>query len=105
MPGNELAVVGLLAKVEVEVDSVLQKMHHAIAAHDENRHQPQTEAQALRRHLDQRGGHKEARAQRQKVAQIAFDDQDQPPSHIGQGGYCAENERALLHWLIPLRLS
>ncbi len=84
VPGDELAVMRLLAKVEVGVDGVFQQMHHAIAGHDEDRPQPRTQTQALGRHLQQRRGHQEAGAQGHKVAQITLDaagtHQNQPPA-------------------------
>ena len=54
MPGDKLAVMRLLAKMEVGVDGVLQQMHHAIAGHDEPRPQHRmqfVQFQALGRHL------------------------------------------------------
>ena len=80
----------LLAIVEVGVDGVLEQMHDAIAGHDEDRAQRRTQAEALRGHLQQGGGHKKAGAERNEVAQVALDavgaHQHQAAGYVGQRG-------------------
>jgi hypothetical protein len=96
MPGDKLAVVRLFAIVEVGIDGVFQQMHHAIAAHDQNRSQARAQAQAFGHHLKQGGGDQKAGPQGHEVAQVALDalgaHQHQPAGHVGQRGNRAENE-------------
>ena len=90
MPGDKFAAMRLLAVVEVRADGVLQQVHDAVAGHDENGPEARTHAKALGSHLQQSDSHQEARAQGDKVAQVAFDalgaDQYQAAGHVGQRG-------------------
>jgi len=99
MPGDELARVRLLAKVEVSVHRMLKQMNRAVAGHDEDgaERRVRIQPQAFGHHLQQSCGHEKSRAESYEIAQVAFDalgaHQDQPASHVGQRGDCTQNER------------
>ena len=63
------------------------------------------QAQAFRGHLQQGGGHEEAGAERDEVAQVALDaagaHQHQAAGHVGQRGDHAEEDGELEHAGLP----
>ena len=77
--GN-LLVVGLLAKMEMRRDGVLEKVHHEISRQDENenragvaeevRRGPPAQLQGLRNHFHQRRGQHESGAESDEIPQI-----------------------------------
>ncbi len=93
---DELVGMGFFAKVKMRVHGVFQQMDRAISGHDQRRSQPRIQPDTFRRHLEQGSGHQKSRAQRDKVAQIAFHaaraHQHQPAGHVSQCGNGSENE-------------
>ena len=87
-------MVRLFAVVEVGVDGVFQQMHHTVAGHDEDGAEDGTHAQALGRHLENRGGHEEAGAESDKIAQVALDaagaHENQAAGDVGERGEKAQ---------------
>ena len=92
--GDEFAMVGLFAEVEVGVDGVFEEMHHAVAGHDEDGAEARVEADAFGHHFEQGGGDEEACAEGDEVAEVAVDafgaDEDQAANDVGEGGDGAE---------------
>src|SRR6185437_9667801 len=62
----------LFAKMKVRSDGVLEKMHEEISGEQQQWRVRAGDANALRQHFQQRSPQHEARAQRNKVAKVAF---------------------------------
>lgn len=99
--GDELAGVGFFAEVEVGVDGVLEEVDGAVAGHDEDGGEFGVELEALWEHFEDGGGHEEAGAEGDEVAEIFLDscgaDEDEAADDVGQGGYGSEEDGEFEH--------
>src|SRR5215813_7181749 len=84
----------LFAEVKVSGESVFKKMDDEVSGEQKERRFGTCEFNAFRQHLQERSADHEARAQRNKIAQIAafpvFPDDDSTTQAVGQGGSYSE---------------
>src|SRR5215472_9636538 len=92
---GEFFGVRLFAEVKVAGESVLKEMDDEISHQEQERRPGTGQCNALRQHLKERGAQHEARAQRDKITQVAalpvFLNNDGAAQAVGQGSGYSEN--------------